>query len=358
MNIRPYPTNGMLAGRRFRRLSMFALVVLCAALVGALGFAIVEDHVDRDVLLPGADVYGVAAGGYRMPVAVAMVARDVAMPLLRPLVVEYGGKRWTLQTSRMATVDTKGMVRAAWALGYKDQPWIMRVWHRAASNAVPVRVGLRFRYRDNRVQLFVKKLKADVDRPYVDAAQLVIGKKLIITPSQTARDLKPGIAKTMIREALPKGVRRITPRVIERRPKKTRDDFGKAIVVVKSERTLYLYDKDKLVKTYPVAVGTPGHPTPAGDWRIVSKRKNPTWTNPGSGWAAGMPAYIAPGYNNPLGTRALDLDASGIRIHGTAKDYSVGTAASHGCMRMHMPDIEDLFERVEAGVPVFIRSEA
>jgi lipoprotein-anchoring transpeptidase ErfK/SrfK len=337
---------------------MFLITLVCVAVSAAFIAAILEDHLDRDVLLPGADVYGVKVGGYRVATAVALVARDVATPLLRPLVVEYGGQRWTLATQKMAKVDTQGMVRSAYAKAYSPRPVWVRVYHRVADEPAPVRVELKFRYRDNRVQAFVRSLRRVIDRPTVDSAQLVVGKRVLITSSQTGRELNLGITRARIRSALPKGVRVIQPAIRESSPRATRSTFKKALVVVKSERTLYLYDGDKLEKTFPIAVGTPGHPTPEGDWHIVLKRFMPTWVNPGSAWAAGMPQSIAPGYSNPLGTRALDLDASGIRIHGTANDYSVGTAASHGCMRMHMPDIEDLYERVEVGTPVFIKPDA
>lgn len=336
---------------------MLTIALVCLAASVVVSFAVVEDHIDGDVLLPGADVYGVDCGGYRTKVATAMVADKVAAPLLKPLVVEYGGRRFTLATAQMATVDSAGMVRAAHALAYRRNNYFRRAYHRVFANPFPVRVGLRFRYRDNRVQVFVKRLKRIIDRPGIDAQQLVVGKRIMITPAQSRREVNLGITRKLIREALPEGKRRLAPVVKETAPAKTRDSFGMAILVVKSERRLYLFDKDKLVKTYPVAIGTPGHPTPSGDWHIVNKRFMPTWINPGSGWAAGMPARIPPGYNNPLGTRALDLDASGIRIHGTASVSSVGTAASHGCMRMYMPDIEDLFERVEIGTPVFVRNE-
>jgi L,D-transpeptidase ErfK/SrfK len=88
---------------------------------------------------------------------------------------------------------------------------------------------------------------------------------------------------------------------------------------------------------------------------IVNKRINPTWVNPAKDtWGAGEPDFIPPGPDNPLGTRAMDLSAPGIRIHGTPADYSIGHYASHGCIRMHIWEAEDLFNRVQVGTPVII----
>lgn len=139
-------------------------------------------------------------------------------------------------------------------------------------------------------------------------------------------------------------------------PKKTAESLQStpAIVVTLSKRTVALYNGEKHIKTYRCAIGTPDHPTPVGNWKIVLKRKNPTWVNPGSAWATTMPKTIAPGPSNPLGLRALNLNASGIRLHGTTSLSSIGTAASHGCMRMRNQDIVDLFDRVKVGTPVFI----
>ncbi len=126
------------------------------------------------------------------------------------------------------------------------------------------------------------------------------------------------------------------------------------ILVRLSERRLYLYKHGKLFRTYPIAVGQPSFPTPQGHWKVVNKRYLPTWTNPHVPWSAGMPEFIGPGPGNPLGTRAIDLSAPGIRFHGTSNTGSVGTAASHGCMRMYMSDVEALFELVAVGTPVNI----
>jgi len=121
-----------------------------------------------------------------------------------------------------------------------------------------------------------------------------------------------------------------------------------------SERCLYLYEGGMVTKTYRVAVGTPRYPTPLGTYKITSKRKNPTWYNPHKTWSKDMPPFIPPGPGNPLGPRALNLSASGIRIHGTPQVWSIGRAASHGCIRMRPSDVIDLYPRVSVGAPIDI----
>ncbi len=118
-------------------------------------------------------------------------------------------------------------------------------------------------------------------------------------------------------------------------------------------RTLTIYKDGKKLKTYRIAVGTAEYPTPTGTYRIVNKQTNPTWNPPDSPWAKGL-GPIPPGPGNPLGTRWIGTSAPAIGIHGTYADYSIGTAASHGCLRMHMPDVEELFEKVNVGMPVVI----
>lgn len=122
-----------------------------------------------------------------------------------------------------------------------------------------------------------------------------------------------------------------------------------------SERRLYHYEKGTGVTTYPVAVGLPQYPTPRGTYRIVVKEKDPTWNPPPSPWAEGLEP-VPPGPGNPLGTRWIGLSAYAIGIHGTYVRSSIGTAASHGCIRMHIKDVEELFERVHVGMPVEIVS--
>jgi L,D-transpeptidase ErfK/SrfK len=159
--------------------------------------------------------------------------------------------------------------------------------------------------------------------------------------------------------ALAKGLRgnARTVKLVTRpvKPKVTADKLGKTIEVNLATNRLTFYEGLKVRKVYPVATGQPTFPTPQGSWKVVYKRMNPTWTNPApDGWGADMPASIPPGPGNPLGTRAMSLNASGILIHGTYASYSIGRYASHGCIRMLLSDVEALYPQVPEGTPVLI----
>ncbi len=127
------------------------------------------------------------------------------------------------------------------------------------------------------------------------------------------------------------------------------------IVVDLSAYKLTLIRDGKVVMTFPVAVGQAAYPTPTGTFSVVQKQVDPTWLPPSSPWAKGL-GPIPPGPGNPLGTRWIGTSAPAVGIHGTPADYSIGTAASHGCIRMHIPDVEKLYDQVEVGTEVDIVS--
>jgi hypothetical protein len=77
---------------------------------------------------------------------------------------------------------------------------------------------------------------------------------------------------------------------------------------------------------------------------------SPTYYHPGK--------VIPAGADNPLGTRWIGLSTKGYGIHGTNVESSIGKAASHGCIRMHRPDIEELFADLQVGDQVEIRAAA
>lgn len=122
-----------------------------------------------------------------------------------------------------------------------------------------------------------------------------------------------------------------------------------------NSRTLTLYRDGRPFKIFRVAIGMPGYETPTGNFRIVNMQKNPTWLPPDSPWAKGL-GPVPPGPGNPLGTRWIGTSAPAVGIHGSPAASSIGTAASHGCLRMHISESEKLYELVVVGMPVDIHN--
>ena len=164
-------------------------------------------------------------------------------------------------------------------------------------------------------------------------------------------------ARTSVRTALKAGgVDRISLPVLKVSPKVTQENMPRTIVVRVDENRLYLYEGFEVLRTWSVATAMPGWTTPRGDWNLYRKAVNPTWYNPAlDSWGADLPAIVPGGPTAPMGTRALYITAPGlIRIHGTPADSSIGTYASHGCVRMHNAEIEQLYPMVDVGTRVII----
>jgi lipoprotein-anchoring transpeptidase ErfK/SrfK len=305
-------------------------------------------------ILAGVQVGGVAVGGMTRSEAVAAVEAATRPKLRRGMFVEAGGKRWP--------VTPAGLGRGAAVQEAVDQAvagpqlsWMPELWHRLTGKPVTHAVGLRFSDDKERVERFVRALVPKLAVAPTDASIKLVDGKVVRQRPRAGRALDVEAST----KALVKGLRgtKRTVKLVTRpvTPKVTEDELGKTIEVNLSSNRLTFYDGLKVVKTYPVATGQPSFPTPTGTWEIVYKRVNPTWTNPDpEGWGKGMPKSIPPGPGNPLGTRAMSLNASGILIHGTYASGSIGTYASHGCIRMFLSDAEALYPKVPIGTPVLI----
>jgi hypothetical protein len=132
--------------------------------------------------------------------------------------------------------------------------------------------------------------------------------------------------------------------------------YKTVITIDKAHFKLRLFKGLKFRKSYGVAVGQPAYPTPSGRFAIQDKQVNPVWSVPNSPWAGELQGTTVEGGSaaNPLKARWMGI-ANGVGIHGTGEDWSIGTRASHGCIRMHVADVIDLFKRVPVGAPVLIQ---
>ncbi|MCM2356880.1 MAG: L,D-transpeptidase family protein [Geobacteraceae bacterium] len=134
------------------------------------------------------------------------------------------------------------------------------------------------------------------------------------------------------------------------------------VVINLSEMRLYYlsdHEQSSLLATFPIGIGKEGSATPAGDYRIVEKAANPSWTVPSSirkekPW---LPRVVPAGPENPLGSHALRLSEGSILIHGTNRPLGVGRRASHGCLRLYPEDIPRLFALVSIGTEVAVVRE-
>jgi lipoprotein-anchoring transpeptidase ErfK/SrfK len=281
----------------------------------------------------GVRVAGIRVGGLSPTDAVTAVKDAFERPL--PVVVDRS--KLLLDPSRVAAAyATTAVARARIA---------------SAGTNVPLAVSVR----GAAVRAWVTAVGARFARTPVDAKLAFRNAKPVITGDRPGRSID---TKTLLRRVLgalqansrlPVHVRtRAVP------PAVSSDAFAEVIVINRSLNRLYLYDGTRLRRTFAVATGQAIYPTPRGRWHIVVKWKNPWWYPPvQDDWAKGLQP-VPPGPGNPLGTRWMGLDAPGVGIHGTDEPSSIGYSASHGCIRMQVPDAEWLFDHVDVGTTVYI----
>ena len=335
---------------------MIAAGALLLFLLSAFAF----DRARANTIGQGVTVAGVDVSGLSRAEAKAKLADQVQAPLARPLKISYNGKVTKLTPRRSGVhVDTDGMIDEAIRRSNSGF-FVTNAVKGAAGVNRNVTVATRVTYDEDGVKRFVAKVKRDYDRKPVDA-------KLSYSASGIGEvDAKPGLGvkkKRLNREIVahlqnPTTSRRIRVPMKTTRAKVTRSQlaskYGTIIIVDRSHFKLKLYKRLKLSKTYGVAVGQAGLETPAGLYAVQDKQVNPAWNVPDSAWAGDLAGTtVPPGPGNPLVARWLGL-AAGVGIHGTNEPGSIGSAASHGCIRMIPEQVIDLYDRVPVGTPVYI----
>jgi lipoprotein-anchoring transpeptidase ErfK/SrfK len=221
---------------------------------------------------------------------------------------------------------------------------------------------------------FVVPLNVEVSRPKVERLVTSLGKRFHRNPVDATlklRHLTPFATKDVKGRRLKELV--ATRGIVLALRTQKRDPFqlpfeeldaavtsktlSRAIVIRRGSNQLFLYQvakKPRLIRSFKVATGRSQYPTPLGKFEVVNKQLNPWWYPPaGSAWAKDAQP-IPPGPGNPLGTRWMGLSAPYVGIHGTPDAASIGYSASHGCVRMLIPQVEWLFTHVDLGTPVFI----
>jgi lipoprotein-anchoring transpeptidase ErfK/SrfK len=345
--------------RKHHTLAIVAVFVGAVVVVGA-AYAYDssrDDHIAKGVSVAGVDVGGLSASQARTRLGNRLLGR-----LERPVRVRVAGQRFKLTAARAhLAADIDGMVEEAVSKS-REGALPVRVWRSVTSAKVSADVEPRVSYSAVAVQDFIRHVRGAVNRPAQDASVKFQTAALPAIPSRSGLRLRASGLRRDVEAALASlgSKRRVRGVVVKTKPKVTTSKLaGKYPVVLTVDRggfKLRYFKNLKLKKTYRIAVGQVGLATPAGLYAIQNKAVNPVWHVPNSAWAGDLAGKVIPGgvAENPLKARWMGIYA-GAGIHGTADVGSLGSAASHGCIRMAVPDVEELYDKVPVKTPVFIQ---
>ena len=327
-------------------------LVIVLLLVGGIGvFKTTVDRKWSSTLPPGTVIENVQVGGLTADVAVERLRERLEQPLRRPMKVT--ADTFEAQTSPWELglrIDVEAVVEQAMERTRGNM--ISRTWSRLVTSG-PTYIPATPKWEGGEIDGLLARAEKAVNNAPRNADIDLSSGFVKVVPAKAGRALD--VERS--RQALITGVtlKDETVRLSTSATKPATDPAVSKIILIRTgENRLYLYNNGTIVKSWPVATGLAGYPTPTGLFEVVSKIENPTWTNPGSAWARGMPARIGPGPSNPLGTKALQINSPGILIHATSDRGSIGFNASHGCIRMTEEDEAELFGLVAEGTRVAI----
>jgi lipoprotein-anchoring transpeptidase ErfK/SrfK len=341
------------------------VLIIASVLVVVLAFAgsvYAYDTSRSDAIANGVTVGAVDVGGLSADAARAKLRASMLDKLQQPLLVVAGETRFAL-SAREAQIDADidAMVDAAVKRG-RDGSILERTWRGLTGGHVKSSVAPEVSYSRPAVQRLVDKVRVTMTRKPVDADIAVTGSRVQIRRSKTGLAVDPRALRAKVQRALVSdisGPRELRADLRRIKPKVTTKGLAKRYpVVLTVDRTRYkitLFKKLRKVAQYGIAVGQAGLETPAGRYEIHNKAVNPAWSVPNSAWAGSLAGSVIPGGapNNPLKARWLGI-YDGVGVHGTDARYSIGSNASHGCIRMLVEDVIKLYDQVPVGTPIFI----
>jgi lipoprotein-anchoring transpeptidase ErfK/SrfK len=314
----------------FHRLAIVVIAfAVCGAAVPAAGHHL-------PVIPEGVTVGDVAVGGYLTIQAKEMLHATYD----RPVQLVSGKSTWTMAPSRFgatAAIDN------------------------AVDQAVKAKPGTHIKlaatFKRAKVRAYVNDLSRRFYEPAQDARLVGVtaGLRPAIRPGHTGVQVNKNAMVGRLLAALRSANRnfRVQLATIKTPPHVTVASFGPVVIVRRGSNQLTLFDGRKVVRRFTVATGQAQYPTPTGAFHIIVKERDPTWNPPDSEWAKDAEP-IPPGPGNPLGTRWMGISSPAVGIHGTPDAASLGYSASHGCIRMAIPEAEWLFDHVDVGTPVLI----
>lgn len=342
-----------------RKAQISIVIIVFAAIAIVLG-AFWYDSTQKDKIAEGVTIGGVDVGGLDADAATSQVRTNLLTPLDKTVKVKYGDETFELTAKEINVhADVEAMVDRALAAS-REGGLPTRVWRELSGGEVDEAIQPEVAYDSDEVDHFINHVAGNIARDPVDASVNPEGGTLVPVASS------PGIAvdESALRRQVVAAIDDPADRTVEPQVEKVKPDITTAevadkyptyIVVDRSNFTLTLYRNLQEEKQYTVAIGALGYDTPTGLYHIQDKQVDPVWNVPDSDWAGELAGQtIPPGPENPLKARWMGI-YDGAGIHGTSDTASLGSAASHGCVRMAVPDVIDLYDRVDVGTPIYIQ---
>lgn len=344
-----------------RSRSFIIIAASLAVLIVGAAALYVYDHGQRDTIANGVKIAGIDVGGMSTKSAQQKVRSELRTRLQQPIVVAYGKRRFTLHPATAKVgYDVQATVDEAIARS-REGNIIGRSWRSLTGGSIHANLAPKVTYSRATVNRFVEGVVKELNRAPQDASLNYSASGLDRVPGRDGVAINTSLLRNGVLFDIDnqryEGVLR--PVAHRTRPKVTTSElaarYPRVIIINRSDFTLTLFKNLKHFKSYGIAVGQAGLESPPGLHSVTDKTVDPTWYVPQAAWAGDLAGKVIPGGTpeNPLKARWIGF-FPGDGIHGTADDASIGSAASHGCIRMHVPDVEDLYDRVQVGDPVFV----
>jgi lipoprotein-anchoring transpeptidase ErfK/SrfK len=330
--------------------------VLVALLAGAYAY----DNSQKDKIADGVTIAGVDVGGLDADQAAAKVRGHLLSPLRQSLRVRYAGDSWTLPGKRLKMqADVEDAVEEA-VQESQDGGLPTRLVRYVTGSELDKSLTAQVTYSQRALNRFVRHVADEVDVEAQDATVNPSGDSLEVVPGKPGRKLRDNLLEKRLEHAVldANAPHAVLAAIHTTKPEVTKSEvaaeFPSYLTLDRATFTLRLWKHLKLAKSYTVAVGQEGLETPAGLYHIQEKQVNPSWHVPNSAWAGELAGQvIPPGPEDPIKARWMGI-FEGAGIHGTEEVESLGSAASHGCVRMSIPDVIELYPQVEVGTPIYI----
>ena len=331
-------------------------------LAASAGAALLYDSANSDRLAKGIRIGGIDVGGMDRAAAAARLHRLAVAPQRRDLRVHTATKTFVVTAAELrVTADVDEALDQALAASRRG--WIgARVARSLEGAEVHRALPLTTHYAPGVLPALVAKVAATSYVAPVDATVKPHADHLERVAAREGSRVDTGALFHSLESA---AQHRSSPadigvQMLPVAPKVTSEGLEQKypayIIVDRKAHLLRFYDHLKPYKTWPIAVGRAGLETPAGLYDVQWKEVNPPWRVPNSPWAGSLAGKtIPPGPDDPIKARWMAFNG-GAGIHGIdpAEYSSIGHDASHGCVRMRIPDVISLYKRSPVGTPVYV----